>query len=146
MKTDRGAKERGNRNRTRIPTHFDTKCRTLAKAIAKTGTRLRIALSAEAAAEPFLIHARYEIRSRMHVYGETETEATVTRGLQAADSTCQEFLNEAADIGRRLSTPDIPLPVLWDEPTLVIAGIAPGTIARWRKRRLERTSPGGRIA
>ena len=77
----------------------------------------------------------------MHVYGEAETERAITSGLEAAGTTCREFLEEAAEAGRRLAMPEVPLPVVWDEPGLVIAGIAPGTVARWRRRRLE-TAPG----
>ena len=78
----------------------------------------------------------------MRVYGEAETERAITSGLAAAGPTCREFLEEAAEAGRRLATPEVPLPVVWDEPGLVIAGIAPGTVARWRRRRLEDSNPG----
>ncbi len=140
--SDRRSRQRGNGDRAEAPACFHANCRTLADAIAKTGTRLRIALTAETGAEPFLIHASYDIRSRMHLYDEAETERAITSGLEAAGSTCREFLEEAAEAGRRLATPKIPLPVVWDEPGLVIAGIAPGTVARWRRRRLEDTDPG----
>ena len=139
---DRTSRRRRNGDRAEAPARFQANCRTLADAIAKTGTRLRIALTAETGAEPFLIHARYDIGSRMHVYGEAETERAITSGLEAAGSTCRGFLEEAAEAGRRLATPEVPLPVVWDEPGLVIAGIAPGTVARWRRRRLENTDPG----
>ncbi len=140
--SDRTSRRRRNGDRPEAPARFQANCRMLADAIAKTGTRLRIALTAETGAEPFLIHASYDIRSRMHVYGKAETERVITSGLEAAGSTCREFLEEAAEAGRRLATPEIPLPIVWDEPGLVIAGIAPGTVARWRRRRLEDTDPG----
>lgn len=141
--TDRASSRSQNDDPDRLPTCFRAKCRTLADANEKIGTRLRIALSTESAAEAFLIHASYHIHSRMHVYGEAETEAAITRALDVSGSTCQEFLEEAADAGRRLAKPGLPPPVLWDEPTLVIAGIAPGTVAIWRRRRLEGTDRGG---
>ena len=93
--------------------------------------------------EPFLIHASYEIDSRMHIYGQAETEAAITHALRASGSTCREFLDEAAETGRRLATPRTPLPVVWDEPALVIAGMAAGTVARWRERRDDRSAPAG---
>ena len=122
---------------------FEAKCRAVAEAMERIGTRLRIALTADGNAEPFLIHARYEIKSRMHVFRQAETETAITDALRATGSTCQEFLEEAAETGRRLATPQTPLPVVWDEPTLVIGGIAPGTVARWRKRRDEGGDPLG---
>lgn len=125
---------------------FRANCRTLADAIAKTGARLRIALVAETGAEPFLIHASYDIESRMYVYAQAETEAAVTRGLEAVGSTCRQFLEAAAEAARRLATPNVPPPVLWDEPALVIGGMAPGTLRRWRQRQLEGTHPGSRTA
>ena len=125
------------------PTGFDAKCRALIDAMERIGTRLRIALMADGDAEPFLIHASYEIDSRMHVYGRAETEAAITDALRASGSTCREFLNEAAETGRRLATPRTPLPVVWDEPALVIAGIADGTVTRWRERRDNRDDPAG---
>ena len=140
--SDRTSRRRRNGDRAEAPARFRANCRTLAAAIAKTGTRLRIALTAETGAEPFLIHSSYDIGSRMRVYGEAETERAITSGLEAAGSTCREFLEEAAEAGRRLAMPEVPLPVVWDEPGLVIAGIAPGTVARWRRRRLENTDPG----
>lgn len=139
---DRTSRRRRNGDRAEAPARFRANCRTLADAVAKTATRLRIALTAETGAEPFLIHASYDIGSRMRVYGEAETERAITSGLAAAGSTCREFLEEAAEAGRRLATPEVPLPVVWDEPGLVIAGIAPGTVARWRRRLLENTDPG----
>lgn len=124
-------------------TGFDAKCRALTDAMERIGTRLRIALMADGDAEPFLIHASYEIDSRMHVYGQAETETAITDALRASGSTCREFLNEAAETARRLSTPQTPLPVVWDEPALVIAGISTGTVARWRHRRDDRVDPAG---
>ena len=138
----RSSRRLRNQDRDQAPRRFCANCRILADAIAKSGTRLRIALSAETGAEPFLIHASYDIQSRMHVYGQAETEAVITSGLEAAGLRCQEFLKEAAEAGRHRATPEIPLPVLWDEPALVIAGMAPGTVALWRERRLESTDPG----
>ena len=139
---DPTSRRRGTGDRAEAPVGFHADCRTLADAIAKTGTRLRIALTAETGAEPFLIHASYDVGSRMHVYGDAETERAITSGLAAAGSMCRDFLEEAAEAGRRLATPEVPLPVVWDEPGLVIAGIAPGTVALWRRRRLEHTDPG----
>ena len=101
----------------------------------RLGTRLRIAVSTDGDSEPFLIHARYEIESRMHVYEQAETETALTDALRATNSTSQEFLNKAARAGRLLATPNTPLPIIWDEPALVIGGIPPGTVARWRERR-----------
>ena len=140
--SDRTSRRRRNCDPAEAPARFQANCRMLADAIAKTGTRLRIALTAEAGAEPFLSHASYDIGSRMPVYGEAETERAITSGLEAVGSTCREFLEEAAEAGRRFATPEVPLPVVWDEPGLVIAGMAPGTVARWRRRRLENTDPG----
>ena len=131
----------GTGDNNRAQARFNANCRALADAITKTGVRLRIALTPGSGAEPFLIHARYDIESRMHVYGEAETEAAIAGGLEGTGSTCREFLKEAAEAGGRLATPGIPPPVLWDEPALVIAGIAPGTVARWRKRRVENCNP-----
>ena len=125
------------------PTGFDAKCRTLTDAMERIGARLRIALMADGDAEPFLIHATYEIDSRMHVYGRAETETAITNALRASGSTCREFLNEAAENAQRLATPQTPLPVVWDEPALVIAGISAGTVARWRHRRDDRVDPAG---
>lgn len=125
------------------PAGFDAKCRALTDAMERIGTRLRIALMPDGDAEPFLIHATYEIDSRMHVYGQSETETAITDALRASGSTCREFLNEAAETGRRLATPQTPLPVVWDEPALVIAGIAAGTVARWRQRRVDRNNRAG---
>ena len=136
----RSSRRLRNQDRDQAPQRFRANCRTLADAIAKSGTRLRIALSAETGAEPFLIHASYQ--SRMHVYGQAETEAVITSGLEGAGLRCQEFLEQAAEAGRHRAPPEIPLPVLWDEPALVIAGMAPGTVALWRERRLESTDPG----
>ena len=67
---DRTPRCRRDGDRAEAPARFHAKCRTLANAIAKTGTRLRTALTAKTGTEPFLIHASYDIRSRMHVYGE----------------------------------------------------------------------------
>ena len=78
----------------------------------------------------------------MCVYGEAEAERAITSGLEPAGSTCREFLEEAAEAGRRLAMPKLLPPVVWDEPALVIAGMAPGTVARGRRRRLENTDPG----
>ena len=119
------------------PTGFEAKCRAVANAMERMGTRLRIALTADGQAEPFAIHARYEIDSRMHVYGRTETETAIGDALKPTGATCREFLDEAAGTGRRLAKPRTPLPVVWDEPALVIAGMAPGTVAHWRRRRAE---------
>ena len=109
----------------------------------RIGTRLRIAVAADGDAEPFLIHASYEIDSRMHVYRKAETETAITDALKPAGATCREFLDEAAETGRRLATSRTPLPVVWDEPALVIAGMAPGTVARWRERRDNGNAPAG---
>ena len=125
------------------PTGFEAKCRAVTEAMKRIGTRLRIALAADGNAEPFLIHARYEINSRMHVYRQAETETAITDALKATGSTCREFLDEAAETGQRLATPRTPLPVVWDEPTLVIAGIAAGTVVQWRQRRDKGNDPLG---
>lgn len=125
------------------PTGFDARCRAVTDAMERIGTRLRIALTAGGDPEPFLIHATYEIDSRMHVYGQAETETAITNALRSSGSTCREFLNEAAETARRLATPQTPLPVVWDEPALVIAGISAGTVARWRHRRDDRNDPPG---
>ena len=125
------------------PTGFETKCRAVADGMERIGTRLRIALTGNSQAVPFVIHARYEINTRMHVYGQTETETAIRDALKPIDATCQEFLDEAARTGRRLAKPQTPLPVVWDEPALVIAGMAPGTVAHWRRRRAECENPAG---
>ena len=117
------------------PTGFEAKCRAVTNAMERIETRLRIAVTADGDAEPFLIRARYEIESRMHVYRKAETETAISDGLKPTGTTCREFLDDAAETGRRLATARTPLPVVWDEPALVIAGIAPGTVARWRERR-----------
>ena len=101
----------------------------------RIGTKLRIALATDDDAAPFLIHARYEIQSRMHVYRQAETETAITDALRATGSTCREFLDEAAKTGRHRATPDTLLPIVSDEPALVIGGLAPGTVARWEERR-----------
>ncbi len=50
------------------------------------------------------------------------------------------LLETAAEAGRRLATPEVPLPVLWDEPVLVIGGMAPGALLnplaarRWSRK------------
>ena len=84
-----------------------------------------------------MIRARYEIKSRMHVYGQMETETAITDALKATGANCREFLREAAETGRLTTSAETPPPVIWDEPTLVIGGVAPGTVALWRKRRAE---------
>ena len=124
-------------------TGFEAKCRAVADATERIGTRVRIVLTANGGAEPFMIHARYEINSRMHVYGQTETETAISDALEATGASCREFLHEAAETGRRLANARTPLPVVWDEPALVIAGVAPGTVTRWRKRRAERENTAG---
>ena len=63
---DRTSRRRRAGDRAEAPARFRANCRTLADAIAKTGTRLRIALTADTGSEPFLIHASYDIGSRMH--------------------------------------------------------------------------------
>ena len=78
----------------------------------------------------------------MHVYRQAETETRITDALKPAGATCREFLDEATQIGRRLATSQTPLPVVWDEPALVIAGMAPGTVAGWRER-LDGNDPAG---
>lgn len=128
---------RPNEARENLPAQLRAECRALTDAIATTGTRLRIALTADGDPEPFLIHASYHVHSRMHVYAATETEAVMARALESAGTTYRRFLNDAADCGRRLQQPGTPPPVLWDEPAVVITGMAPGTIAEWRRRRLE---------
>ena len=90
--SDRTSRRRRNGDRPEAPACFQANCRILADAIAKTGTRLRIALTAETGAEPFLIHASYDIRSRMQVCGEAETERAITSGLES----------------RRLDVPGVP--------------------------------------
>lgn len=144
--SDRTPPQRRNSSPDPALVRFRADCRILADAIARTGARLRIALVAETGAEPFLIHASYDIESRMYVYAQAEAEAAITRGLEAAGSTCRQFLAAAAEAGRRLETPRVPLPVLWDEPALVIGGMAPGTLRRWRQRQLEGTHPGSGTA
>ncbi len=72
-----------------------------------------------------------------------ETETAITDALKPTGATCREFLDEAAETGRRLATSRTPLPVVWDEPALVIAGMAPGTVARWRERRDNGNDPAG---
>ena len=121
--------------RAENPTGFKSRCRAVTDPMEEIGTRLRIALATDGNAEPFLIHARYEIESRMHVYQQSETEAAITNALRATGSTCQAFLNEATQAGHLLATPNTPLPIVSDEPALVIGGLAPGTVARWRERR-----------
>ena len=64
------------------PTGFEAKCHAVTDAMKRIGTRLRIALAADSDAEPFLIHARYEIDSRMHVYRQAETETAITGALK----------------------------------------------------------------
>ena len=107
----------------------------------RLGTRLRIALSADADAEPFLIHATYQIDSRMHVYPRADTETAIAGALEGTGSTYREFLDEATETGRRLAKPQTPLPLVWDEPALIISGMAPGTVARWRARRDNDNNP-----
>ena len=102
---------------------------------------LRIALSADADAEPFLIHATYQIDSRMHVYPRPDTETAIAGALEGTGSTYREFLDEATEPGRRLAKPQTPLPLVWDEPALIISGMAPGTVARWRARRDNDNNP-----
>ena len=120
-----------------IPTEFAARCRAVADAAERTGTRIRIILTADGGAEPFMIHARYEINSRMHVYGQTKTETAISDALEATGASRREFLREAAETGRRTADAGTPPPVVWDEPALVIGGMAPGTVTRWRKRRAE---------
>ena len=76
----------------------------------------------------------------MHIYQQAETETALTDALRATGSSPQEFLDAAAETGRPLATPGTPLPIVWDEPALVIGEIAPGTVARWRERRDEGNS------
>ena len=135
----RGAK-RTDRVRLEAPTKFEADCRAIATAMEKTGARLRVALTTDGNAEPFLISARYAIRSRMQVHRQTEAERTIDRALEPEGGSCREFLDEAARRGRLLAKPDTPRPVVWNEPALVIAGIAPGTVALWRERRAEAES------
>ena len=130
--------------RAENPTGFESRCRAVTDAMEEIGTRLRIAIATDGNAEPFLIHARYEIESRMHVYQQSETEAALTDALRATSSTCQKFLDEAAQAGHLLATPNTLLPIVCDEPALVI-GDSPrarwpagenaetkATVARWR--------------
>ena len=107
----------------------------------RRGTRLRIALTTDGAAEPFLIHAKYEIKSRIHVYEPDETEAVITDALRATGSTCREFLDEATEAGGRRTQTKTPVPTIWDEPAFVIGGMAPGTVAHWRERRRQGNTP-----
>ena len=126
-----------------IPTGFETQCRAVADAAERARTRIRIILTANGDAEAFMIHARYEINSRMHVYGQTETETAISDALEATGASCQEFLREAAETGRLTAKAGTTPPVVWDEPALVIGGVAPGTVTRWRKRRAERGNTAG---
>ena len=126
---------RQNARRSENPTAFKALCQALTDATDRSGTRFRIALATDGKAEPFLIHARYEIKSRMHVYQQAETEAAIDDALRVTRSTCEYFLDDATAAGRRLPTPGPPPSAIWDEPSLVIGGIAPGTTTRWRERR-----------
>lgn len=132
--------ERTDRVSLDAPTSFEADCRAIATAMEKTGARLRVALTTDGNAEPFLISARYAIRSRMQVHRQTEAERTIDRALAPESGSCREFLDEAARRGRLLAKPDTPRPIVWNEPALVIAGIAPGTVALWRERRAEAES------
>ena len=73
----------------------------------------------------------------MHVCRQTETATAITDALKPTGGSCREFLDEAARRGRHLAKPRTPGPVVWDEPALVIAGMTPGTVDLWRKRRAE---------
>ncbi len=124
------AKDAGGADRAR----FNADCRALAARMTRTGLRLRIALDGRREPRPFIIHASYSILTRMYVYPDTVTRTAITRALQATNRTCDDFLREAAEIGRRAGKPGLPPPVIWDEPALVIAGVAPGTVKDWRDR------------
>ena len=101
----------------------------------RRGDKLRVALTATGVAEPFMIRARYQIKSRMHVYGEAETRHAVNEALRATGSTCEQFLEDATNTGRHRGQREAPPPTVWDEPALVIGGVAPGTLADWREHR-----------
>ena len=119
------------------PTAFETRCCAVADAMEQAGARLRVTLTTNGTAEPFLISARYQIKSRMHVHPQREAEAAITDAIRPLGGTYREFLDVAVRNGRRLAKPHRPAPVVWNEPALIIAGIAPGTVALWRKRRNE---------
>ena len=124
------AKDAGGAERAR----FNADCRALAAWMTQTGLRLRIALDDRGEPVPFIIHANYSILSRMSVYLETTTRNAITRALRATNRTCDDFLRDAAQIGRPAGKLGLPPPVIWDEPALVIAGVAPGTVKDWRER------------
>ena len=114
---------------------FHSNCKTLEAGIEKTGTRLRIALTDENGAEPFLIRAKVGSGNKMRVYTLKDTAAAMTSALEPAGVTTEGFLEQATAIATAMRTPGIPAPVLWSEPILIISGMASGTVDDWKQRR-----------
>ena len=117
---------------------FKVLCRELGADIAKQGLRLRIALHQDQKPEAFLLYAIASTKTQTQVYTETKAVSIMNGLLARHGSNADQFLEEAATVGAKLRrATEKREPVVWSDPGLVISGIAPGILERWRRRRDE---------
>ena len=118
---------------------FKLLCRELETTMVKKGLRLRIALHRNRRPETFLLRAKPHATEQTYVYTETEATTTINGLLSRHGANAKDFVDEAARTAAELRRGREKCePVVWNDPGLVISGIAPGILKRWRLRRDER--------
>ena len=105
------------------------------RAADRMGLVLRIALLPEDGAEAFLLWACNEVGRKCHVYNEDQTRDIIDTALNPLNSTSADMMKAVTTEALRQKQNGTPPPVLWNEPGLVVAGIAPGIVQRWRAQR-----------
>ena len=115
---------------------FEALCGEVEKGFATLGMRLRIALQRDQRPEIFLLYESRRTKTGTEVYSEAEAITIMDGLLTQHQSNADLFLEHAINIAAELRrSPEEPEPVVWSEPNLVISGIAPGILDRWRSRR-----------
>ena len=107
-------------------------CRALARAANEHNVCIRIAITANGGIEPFVLHVADSLRPGTDAYDRERTDRTLSEALEDAGIGYEELLRRLARSGRD-ATPNVPPPVIWSEPGLVVGGFAKGFTEEWRK-------------
>ena len=79
-----------------------------------------------------MLHVADSLKPGTETYSEKRTKHTLKKALEAANISYNAFLEKLAKTGQE-APPNVPPPVLWSEPGLVVGGFAKGIVKEWQK-------------